>query len=258
MQHSVSSISLPIVTCLDQMAYPSFSCSQKLISLKITKELLVALEQYFLKWVTDAAIVPKEEAPKSLSIEIEDKHGTEKITSVSQFTASRFPDGTSTINMVLRKPFARDDMNFSVNLSFSREPSSSILRIDATMPNAREVVLGFKDGILRMLEQQKTWHWIAHPTPKIGLTLISLVLIISIFLEKKDVSPLLSFFLLGALALIAVYLFGGIGVLRRYTEFDSRASERSDKIWSWLIGGLATFLFFGTLLTFFRHYLLGF
>ena len=61
----------------------------------------------------------------------------------------------------------------------------------------------------------------------------------------------------GIFAFAWFYLFG-IGTLRPYTTFESRASDRSDKIWSWFLGGTGTFLLFGTLLTFLRRPLLGF
>ena len=243
---------------MDPMAFPSFSYRQKLNSLKITKDFLTALEQYLLKWVVDAEIIPQDEAPKSLSIEIEDKHGTETMISISQLNSSRFPDSTSAINIVLRKPFMRDGMNFSVNISFSRGSRSSTLRIDSKMPNAREVVLGLKDGILRMLEQQKTWHWMAHPNLTVWFGLNATLVILSVALNSEIVTERYSFYLIGVIVSILIYWVGGVGVLRRYTVFDSRASERDDKIWGWLITGIGTFLVFGTLFTFFRRQLLGF
>ena len=72
--------------------------------------------------------------------------------------------------------------------------------------------------------------------------------------SKQPVFPLV---LVTILAFCLYYLQFAFS-LRPYTLFDSRAAERSDKIWSWLAGGLMTFLFFGTLLTLLRKYTLGF
>jgi len=238
------------------MTHPSFSHEQSLPSLKVTKDFLHSLEQYFVKRVVDASIVSQEEASKLLSIKIEDSLGSETIASISQVTASRFADSTSRIEVELATPYKPDGTRLRVRLNFSRGRLFSTLAISATMPNARELALGLKDGLLRMLEPQKTWHWIAHPTAQVWGALFAGGVWIGYFLFQASGKEAHFPYLLGSFALVWIYLFG-MGSLRSYTVFDSRASERADKIWGWFIGGVATFLLFGTLLTLFRRPLLG-
>jgi hypothetical protein len=232
------------------MAFPSFSHEQPLPSLRVTKEFLASIERYLLKWVVDASLASEDEAPKLLSIEIEDGHGSETVTSISQVTGSRFADSTSRIQFTLETAYNRNGTDLRVKLCFSSTQIFSTLKIKATMPNARELSLGLKDSLLRILEPQKTWHWIVHPSSKIWHFLLALSLCISLLLFQANIKEPYSFLLIGFQILLSVYLFV-MGSFRKYTIFDSRASERADKIWGkiwgWFIGGVATVIVFGFL-----------
>lgn len=228
------------------MVFPSFLHEQSLPSLRITKEFLVSLERYLIKWVVDASLASEDEAPKLLSIEIEDGYGSETVTSISQVTGSRFADSTSRIQFILSTAYNRNGTDLRVRLSFSSKKNFSTLTIKATMPNARELSLGLKDALLRILEPQKTWHGIVHPSTNIWVSLFAVSLCISALLIQVDIKEPYSFHLFGVQILILTYLFV-MGSFRKYTIFDSRASERADKIWVWFIGGVATVVVFGTL-----------
>lgn len=239
------------------MTNPSFSHEQPLPSLRVTKDLLESLEKYLVKRVVDVVMLTEEEAKLALSIRVEDSLGTEEMISIDQMTPSRFADSTSRVEIELASPYRPDGLRLRVRLNFAKGRLFSILAISATMPNAREVALGLRDGLLRVLEPQRTWHWIVHPIPQWwgGIMGVSLWLGYSLFStdSKGPYYPVL----LGIFAFALFYLFG-VGILRSYTTFESRASDRSDKIWGWFLGGAGTFLVFGTLLTFLRRPLLGF
>lgn len=239
------------------MTNPSFSHEQPLPSLKVTKDLLESLEKYLVKRIVDAAMLTEEEAKLALSIRIEDSLGTEKMISIDQMTPSRFADSTSRVEIELELPFRRDGLRLRVRLSFARGRLFSTLAISATMPNAREVALGLRDGLLRVLEPQRTWHWIAHPSAQWwGCAMVANLWLGYYLFSTGREAPYYPI-LLGTFALSWFYLFG-ISTLRPYTTFESRTSDRSDKIWAWFLGGVGTFLLFGTLLTFLRRPLLGF
>lgn len=239
------------------MTNPSFSHEQSLPSLRVTKDLLESLEKYLVQRVVDVAMLTEEEVKLALSIRIEDNLGTEEMISIDQMTPSRFADSTSRVEIKFASPYRPDGLRLRVRLNFAKGRLFSTLAISATMPNAKEVALGLRDGLLRVLEPQRTWHWIVHPSAQWwGCVMgVSLWLGYSLFStdRKEPYYPIL----LGAFAFAWFYLLG-IGTLRPYTTFESRASDRSDKIWSWFLGGTGTFLLFGTLLTFLRRPLLGF
>lgn len=239
------------------MTHPSFTYEHPLPSLRVTKDFLASLEQYLLKRVVDSALVSTEEAQASLVIKVNDSFGSEKLNSISQFDASRFSDSTTQIEIELGSPYRRDGMRLKIRLNFARGRLFSTVAISATTPNARDFVLGLKDGIMRVVDPQRTWHWVCHPNAQGWGAFIGIGAILGVSLFRLDAKDILYPFSLGAFAFVFLYL-SQLSSLRPYTVFDSRASERSDKIWSWLIGGLGTFLLFGTLLTFIRRPLLGF
>lgn len=232
---------------LNHMDHPSFSQRQTLPSLKITKECLESLESYLVGWVVDNRISSVEEAAKSLSLEIEDKNGVEKFSAMSQVPFSRFHDSTSRIQILMKKPFTHDGTELRVRLDFSGRPRFSELQIDATMPNAKDRALALKGGLLRVLEQQKTQNWIAHPNSATSTILYSTVLLISFFQLKGISNATISLFLWVISAVLFVYLFL-VPQLRRYTVFDSSAADKADDRWKWLIRSIVGVLLFSSFL----------
>ncbi|NML19069.1 hypothetical protein [Azohydromonas caseinilytica] len=216
------------------------------------------LEEYLEKYFLDASFLDAEKRNGIFSVKIEDNLGVEKLSSIKQMNTSLFADSTSSVDVEFELPYRDDGIKARVRLNFSRKKMYAKLYISAVMPNSREFVLGLRNGLLRLLESQKIWHWIAHPVPQVGGALFVAACILGYiainFADKKENFYSLWIFLI---ALIWFYLFF-MGDLRPYNVFKSRASDRSDKIWGWLIGGAATFLLFGTLLTLFRRPLLGF
>lgn len=239
------------------MNHPSFSHEQPLPSTKVTRESLLLLEAYLVKRIVDASLLSEDEARSALTVKIQDSLGTEKLNSVQQMLTSRFADSTSSVEVELELPYRKEATRLKVRLSFTRGRLFTTLAIAATMPGARDSALGLRDGILRLLQSQKTWHWFFHPKDQVWGALFAVGGWIGYYLFKADGSEAHFPYLLGGLATILLYLYAA-GSLRPYTVFDSRASDRADKIWSWFLTGTATFLIFGSFLTYFRRPILGF
>ena len=237
--------------------HPSFSHEQRLPSTKLTKDFLLSLERYLLGRLRDVTEVDETQLRESLSIEIEDGLGTEKLNSFESMSRSNFSDSTSRIRIALKTPSRIDDISVRIRLSFARGRPFSTISIDATKKDARETVLAIRDGLLRYLDQQRTWHWIAHPTGNVFSVALGASLVVGYLLHSATGKEPYFPFAFPLLMFAWLYMFGA-GALRAYTVFDSRASERADKVWAWFLGGLGTFLVFGTLLAFFRRPLLGF
>jgi hypothetical protein len=239
------------------MPSPSFSYEQPLQSLRVTKDFLASLEQYLLKKVIETSIASAEEAETCLTIKIVDSLGSERLNSISQLDSTNFADSTAQIEVELETPYRRDGSRLKIRLNFAKSRLFSTVAISATAPNAKELVLGLKDGIMRTLEHHRTWHWICHPIAQVWGLVFGAGTTLGIALYRADGKDTIYPFLLGIFFLVFLYLFQ-LGSLRPYTVFDTRAAERSDKIWNWFITGLGTFVLFGTLFTLLRRPLLGF
>lgn len=239
------------------MNHPSFAYEHSLPSLRLTKDFLESLERYIIKRAGDLTVMNPEEIKACLRIKIDDRFGSENLNSIARLDSSRFEDSTSRVELELDTPYRSDGIKLRVRLNFSKGRLFSTVSIAATMPNARDVSLSLKDGILRMLDPQRTWHWVCHPIASVWGIIFGVGAMSMYSLYQSESNGFVKPMALGLSILLWFYLFY-IGTLRTYTVFDSRASERADKIWSWLIGGIGTFLIFGTLLTLLRRQILGF
>lgn len=231
-----------------------FSYDQSLPSLRVTKDLLESLESYLAQRIATSCSLTVDEARKLLSITIEDNLGTEHFSSVNQFHTTRFSDSTKRV--VVEIGAHSEGVRLQLRLQFSRGRMLSSMSISATAPNSRELVAGLKDGILRVLEPCRTWHWICNPSAEMWGALIAIFLVLVFLQWKLDAShPVSSAVSIG---IFILWLLGVLPYLRPYMVFDSRVSERSDKIWNWFFTGLMTFLVFGTLFVLIREGVLGF
>ena len=237
----------------------TFSYEHGVPSIRLTKDVLEALERYIPNRIAEACNIAPEDARKGFSIHIVDREGTEHFDSIEQFTPSRFSDSTEKITVDLdARKWSKEGPFVSISLRFSRTRLFSSILITATAPNAREISVGLKDGVLRMLDPHKTWHWWCHPTAEVWGTYIAASIGLAVAAwqlhSKQPVYPLL----LVTIMAFCLYALQSLLNLRPYTIFDSRAAERGDKIWSWFAKGLMTFLVFGTLLTLIRKYMFDF
>jgi hypothetical protein len=239
------------------MDHPSFSHEQQLPSLKVTRDFLKDLEAYLIKRLVETSLLVESETSSAITVRIQDSLGTETLGSIQKMQMSRFADSTSSVEVEAELPFRQDGTRLRIRLSFTRSRLFTTLAITATMPAARDTVLGLRDGLLRMLEPARTWHWLGHPKNYVWGVLFATGSVIGYHLFRSNGLGPRDPYLLLAFASVWLYLFVA-GRLLPYTIFDSRSLDRADKIWNWLIGGIATFLIFGTVLTYLRRPALGF
>lgn len=239
------------------MSHPSFSYEHPLPSLRVTKDFLASLEQYLMKKVIDSSLVTSEEAQTCLRIKIDDSYGSERLDSVSQASGTRFSDSTSQVEVEVNTPYRGDGTKLRIRLNFARGRLFSTVAISATAPNAKELVLTLKDGIFRILDPQRTWHWLCHPNAQAWASIFGVGVVLVVALVQSDGKGSTFPYLFAAAIFAWLYLFQ-FASLRLYTVFDTRAAERSDKVWTWLITGICTFALFGTLAVLVRRHFLGF
>ncbi|MDP1675195.1 MAG: hypothetical protein Q8L65_19055 [Burkholderiales bacterium] len=239
------------------MSYPAFNFENRLPSIRVTKDFLGALERYLLKKVVEVGMVDEDKALSCIEIKIEDSLGSERLSSISQFESSRFSDSTSRIEIEFERPYIGDGKRLKIRLNFTKNRLFTSLAISASAPNARELVLGLRDGILRTIEPQNTWHWIFHPNAAISGLIFGGGVILGVQMFRIGPTDPSQLFVTGGFIFVWIYLFL-LGTWFPYTGFDSKSAERAGKIFNWLLTGVATFLVFGTLFTMLRRPLLGF
>lgn len=235
----------------------TFEFEKDLPSTKVTKELIETLEQYMLDRVHSITAVDREELHNRLTITIKDGFGEERFSSIDQFHPARFSDTTRRITMEIaaRHRSGGPQVRIRVSLARSRMLANTTINVSAT--NARENALGLADGISRIVEAHKTWHWIFHPTaPAYGVLLTLIAGSIVVLWNTSDGSKIR--FPLSITTIILIVYLVYSGALRPFIVFDSPALDRNDKVWNWLVSGLLAFLLFGVILGYLKKSWLGF
>lgn len=224
--------------------------------MKVTRDLLEELERYLVTNVARICSLSPDEAARSISIRVEDKRGAENFSSVSQFNTTKFPDSTKCVQLEVDTHIYADGTQLNLQIKFSRGRMMSKLsiRCKSSSASARESVVGLKDGIFRVFEPSKTWHWICNPAPEIWGVLIAAWIVLFFVVWDLIKYPVVRDGV--AFGIIALFIcMAGLRYLRPYTVFDSRSSEWSDKLFWNLLWGL---LVSGMLIPFVRKCAFGF
>lgn len=232
----------------------------KIPSCFVTKSLLADVESY-LNVEMRQKLGEKLGDKISYKISIKEKIGTETLGSVSEYSASRFSDGTKEIEIDWHNGYESDvRLNIHIGLD-GGFISLGELRIDCTSPMARETAIGVGDAILRLLNCHRTYNWIFNPTPEfpivspaaIGVAAVLIAFGIS-KINFGGAAPA-SYFVC---AVLAGWVFVSATFFRPRVSFDTRRRQLLDRIWVYFSLGTFGFVVFGTLLPLVRNTVLGF
>lgn len=245
-----------------------FELERRIPSCFIDLDLLGRIEGYVLEGIPTLLGVEPETVARKFRVSLKDDSGTEEVARVSQFPSRTLPDATKEVSVRLylsefvelesesRKGEWRD---LSLWVTFSREPRSTKLVLSCTAPRAREIALGIADELGRRIEPSSTSNWVFHPSLGVE-TLLSFVLFmlpVPISLAFMRTPAYVAY--PAAAAFVLLVLIRQVAPrLKPYSSFDSRSQQALDRLWSWFLWGLLTFVVFGSLFTALRNKLLGF
>jgi len=215
---------------------------KKIPSIKVDKELIIELENYFVNNIAEIVGIDKETIKKNYSIDITDSLGTETYSSISEFHLRLFQNSTERIKLGYRiygKKVLR------VELSLAVKEYSSMVRINLKTNSSREMAQGILNGIIERLDSYKTQNYIFHkPVLKgiiWGLSYIIIIPIVLFFMNKQY---------LNSLYLLILFILSNVIVhygekLKPYCEFETQNQKRINKIFSFLFWGFISYLIFG-------------
>jgi hypothetical protein len=234
-----------------------FKLEKRLPPCTVSKDLLKELETYLL---SKAKAFAGGEAleDRHFRVCIHDDLGVETISTVENIPGGQFLDSTSEVTLELDLRYGKTSFPLEVDVRFNKDRSYSRLTISYAGDDARSIVAGLHDGVLRLILSARNGNGFFNPPPGIEGALwaaSSLPLFLGSAIEKASpvgfaFGPLIS-------ALMFAYLIAGKR-LRPYTAFDTPSTERNSKMVEWFIYGLAGFLVFGTLFVVVRKNAIGF
>jgi len=155
---------------------------------------------------------------------------------------SSFQDGTKEVSFGFS---IHEESYCRIEISFSKNTYYSIINISLKTNNPREKAQGIYNGIMDRINQHKTYNFIFHnpivgTIAAVGLGLIlSLIFIMIVFKKNYLWASLFSL-----AAFIIVFLIYQGPKLKPYSEFSTNIQIRNNKIFSFFIWGLISYLVF--------------
>lgn len=240
---------------------PTFNLEQTMPSCVVNKGLLSDIEAYL-----------NIEMPKKLgeacgdtffyNISIQERMGTETLSTMSEYTPSKFSDGTKRITVSWQNKFD-SPCYLDIGIDFGSRSGWIVatITVRCTSPTARETVLGIKESIFRLLESHRTYNWVFNPRAKMALPFFSLVAFLALlpfglsFCVKGEYTAGLCVFSIDAI-IGWIWLSGAY--LRPFISFDTRRQQLLNRLWQYFSVGVLGFICFGTLLPMVRKAILGF
>jgi len=190
---------------------------------------------------------------------ITDKLGIESLSSIQEFHPSIFPDSTVSIETEFTKPPPESTMTYlRVAVHFHKERVHSRVRISCEGNNAKEFATGIYEGLLQYLQTAPARNGFFNPKPycRGALGAIFVALILGQVAALVYAPPGVAFFL-ALIVLSHLFIWDIAPKMRPYTVFESDKSNRNMRAWDWAFKGFLGFIFFGTVLTFLRDYIVA-
>ena len=215
---------------------------KKIPSVKVDRKMIIQLENYFINNISELVGIDKETIIKNYSIEISDSLGTEEYDRFSEFPLSLFQNGTEKIKLGYN---IYGKIILSVELSFSVNAYTSMIRIRLETNSSREMAQGILNGITERINPYKTYNYFFHkPVLKgviWGLSYIIIIPIVFLFMNKQYIFSVYLFILYILINLLVHYG----EKLKPYCEFDTQKQKRINQIFSFLFWGFISYLIFG-------------
>lgn len=233
----------------------TFELEKKIHSCEIDIELIKRLEEYIKNSIPKIVIIKNIDAfNKNYSVEIEDINGTEKFKSITEYPFALLHNNTKKIT--IRTNGYSDSINISLIFRNDWNPK---IKIELTHDNARDLVLSIHEGLKRIIDTKSNNNRFYHSSYILEGVLFGIAVI---FLSGIGLLFTPNLKILGVISLtcfIMLIIYSLIGhIFKPNIVFSSQKSQNRQKVFRWFLGGVFTFIIFGTLFVFLRRKLLGF
>ncbi|WP_230456680.1 hypothetical protein [Leptospira santarosai] len=231
-----------------------FITRNELSPMHVDRELLIKLEDYFIKLIPDLVPdIPKSRRQNGYSMEVTDKYGTEKFDSIKEYDFKYLPD---TINLI-QIGFLNNEDELKISIILDKE-EGAFLELDFEATNAREKASALLEGLNKILRNYRTVNSFYHPPSFIQAPIVIVGFIYGILsfaeLSYKNYIEAIGPGLI-TLAIVSYYYVGK--KIRSIVSFETKRYQLFNHYLLWFISGSLSFLIFGTIFTYFKDKLLG-
>jgi hypothetical protein len=215
----------------------------QLPSCKVTKPLLQSIEKYLKATIPGQFSSDRErqQLEKGLYLSIFDVFGVGVAKSIDEFAPVRFSDTTNCIKIGINMLVGVDDKHLELEIQFHRFRWSSRAKVDCHSPNARELVMGLREGILSLIAPHKTSSWLFNPPAVLHGVLLGIGgALLGMYGASFLVSsppPFATVLCLTFILYVSVPL-----LLNPYTAFDSARNDMLNAWWKRCVGFYIAFV----------------
>lgn len=225
-----------------------YSLDVQIRSCVLDKDLIKEVESYlndrlFVK--LSGALELSSDSDIKYNVKLKDSLGEESLFSISEYHRERFPNDIEELTI----DFELGYRQVVVRLKFSREITYSYLKIQICCSGAKEIALGVKSEIERILSENKTIHYLFYGKYSWlmwGVFFLSSNSFVWKYFDSQFSYGVLLFFM----AISVVYFM--VRFVSPYTDFETKRKRSRDKFVSWVLNGLSGVFVFGVLAVYLR------
>jgi hypothetical protein len=186
----------------------------------------------------------------SYSVSIFDSFGEEKFKSIKEFKFSSFQN--SIVGIQIQLDFRNEtkiNQEIKISLRLGTAASNNDLSIFLNDTQSKEKVIAIKEGLLRVMDYNKTNNWVYFYNTSLQ-ALVFLIVGFGMLVYQDNTGARCSVFWIIYFTVIA---FLALNVsLKKYSAFDTKKQGRIDKWLNWFFLGLLSFVLFSTIFPIFR------
>ncbi|MDQ1591708.1 MAG: hypothetical protein QOG71_2335 [Pyrinomonadaceae bacterium] len=236
----------------------SYLLTKKLPSCFIERKLLLELEQYIGRKLSEF-IPPKNDILiKKYDFTVFDSSGVEVLKSVEDFHRTYFPDDTQLLK-IRGSAWKNSESNLDIRIEFGLTNNATNLQISYEGNSAREVATGISAEVISILNSYKTNNYLFQ---WFGAVLSGFLTAIIIHLLAFALRIHFAYYpiIVGGFAAVCGGLLGMFFVTKYkpYSTFETRLNEKRKKQLSWIVLGFIGFILFTVVGVYIRIKLLGF
>jgi hypothetical protein len=215
-----------------------YSIEARIRSCSLSKDTVERLEKYIFEKAASINQLAVDAVREDYQIESMDSVGTETLRSIHEHGRHQFHSDTRRLVISYRR---YHDKLTTLKLNFGRQASESSVELTVDGPNARETALGVLHELQLMIRAQANLNFIFHGR--------SLVVAAALFGASIAAMPLLfdttvaeplrrmnEWIALGVLAFWVLFVL--TARINPYVIFESPESERTQRLFGWLLKGL--------------------
>ena len=228
----------------------SYEIEQKIFSCFVSLSLLKELEKYLIE--QGDQLYSGKNSP-NYSVTIYDKYGKEHIESFDNYHRITLPNQARRVELSVGGHY---QSSFLIEVSFSKEPTFSFIRVEMSGSSAKERASGILEAIKTHIKEHKNLNFLFYGTHVFIISMIPTVAI-GVFIGGIQKNIGADTVVSGFLIIVGI-IFLSLRLVNPYCVLDTKRNKSIASAVKWILNGLAGVFLFGLLAEYIRKYFFSF